>query len=45
MMADRPSFDDLLTVPTQDDVLEQEVLPEVKKRGSRVTDWIVGACC
>jgi hypothetical protein len=43
MMADRPSFDDLLTVPTQDDVLEQEVLPEVKKRGSRVTDWIVGA--
>lgn len=37
-----PSFNDLLTVPSQDDVLNQEVLPEIQKRGARVTDWIVG---
>jgi hypothetical protein len=37
-----PSFNDLLTVPSQDDVLDQEVLPELKKRGLRVTDWISG---
>lgn len=37
-----PSFNDLLTIPSQDDVLNQEVIPEVQKRAVRVTDWIVG---
>jgi hypothetical protein len=38
-----PSLNDLLTVPSQDEVLDQEVLPELKKRKIRVTDWLVGA--
>lgn len=37
----QPSFDDLLTVPTQQDTLDQEVYPELTKRKVRVTDWIV----
>lgn len=37
-----PTLDDLLTIPTQDEVLDQEVLPELVKRGVRVTDWAVG---
>jgi hypothetical protein len=38
-----PSFEDLLTVPTQDEVLNQEVLPELQRRGLRTTDWNPGA--
>lgn len=37
-----PSLSDLLTVPSQDDVLNQEVLPELTKRKVRITDWFVG---
>jgi len=42
-MASTPQFADLLTVPSQDDVLNQEVLPELTKRNVRLTDWTVGA--
>ncbi len=38
-----PSLADLLTVPNQDDVLNQEVLPELQKRKVRVTDWLSGS--
>jgi hypothetical protein len=38
-----PSFDDLLTTPSQDDVFNQEVQPELVKRGVRVTDWVIGS--
>jgi len=37
-----PTLDDLLKIPTQDEVLDQEVFPELRTRGARVTDWIVG---
>lgn len=37
-----PSFTDLQAIPSQDDVLNQDVLPEATKRGLRVTDWLVG---
>ena len=37
-----PALSDLLTIPSQDDVLAQEVLPELQRRGARVTDWFVG---
>lgn len=42
MMAAAPSFTDLLAQPTQDEVLDQDVLPEATKRTLRVTDWNVG---
>lgn len=42
MMA-APSFTDLLAQPTQDEVIDQDVLPEATKRGLRVNDWNVGA--
>jgi hypothetical protein len=38
-----PQLADLLTVPTQDAVLNQEVLPELQKRKVRTTDWITGS--
>jgi hypothetical protein len=38
-----PSFQDLLTIPSQDDTLNQEVAPELQRRGVRVTDWLAGA--
>ena len=37
-----PSFDDLTTVPDQDTALNVEVLPELKTRAVRVTDWLTG---
>jgi hypothetical protein len=37
-----PQLSDLLTVPDQDTVLNQEVLPELKSRSVRVTDWLTG---
>jgi hypothetical protein len=37
-----PSLSDLLTVPTQQQALDQEVFPELRKRGLRVTDWVAG---
>lgn len=37
-----PSFTDLTTIPVQDDVLNQEVLPELRTRGLKVDDWFVG---
>lgn len=37
-----PQLADLLTIPVQDDVLNQEVLPELQRRGLRVSDWFVG---
>lgn len=41
-MAVAPSFSDILAQPTQDEVLDQEVLPEATKRSLRVTDWNPG---
>lgn len=38
-----PQLSDILTVPSQDSVLAQEVLPELQKRKVRTTDWLVGA--
>ena len=37
-----PTLAEMLSLPTQDAVLEQEVLPEARARGLRVTDWLVG---
>ncbi len=37
-----PSFDDLTSLPSQDEVLANEVLPELQARGVKVTDWITG---
>lgn len=41
-----PSLDDLLTIPTQSEVVEQEVLPELRQARDgvalRVSDWLVG---
>jgi hypothetical protein len=42
-MATTPQLSDLLTVPSQDDVLNQEVLPELTKRQVRTTDWLPGS--
>jgi hypothetical protein len=41
-MSTTPQLADLLTVPSQDSVLDQEVIPELQKRSVRVTSWIVG---
>jgi hypothetical protein len=41
-MSAAPQLADLLTVPDQDTVLNQEVFPELKKRNVRVTDWLTG---
>lgn len=38
-----PQLADLLAVPSQDDVLDQEVLPELQKRKVRTTDWVTGS--
>src|ERR1700760_1282734 len=38
-----PQLSDILTVPSQDDVLNQEVLPELAKRSVRTTDWLPGS--
>lgn len=38
-----PQLSDLMTVPSQDDVLNQEVLPELTKRQVRTSDWIPGS--
>lgn len=37
-----PSFDDLLDVPDQDTVLEQETLPELRTRRVKVDSWQTG---
>lgn len=37
-----PTLDELLDIPTQQEVHDQEVLPEQRTRRVRVTDWIVG---
>lgn len=37
-----PSFDELLDVPDQDAVLEQEALPELRSRSVKVDDWKTG---
>jgi hypothetical protein len=37
-----PTLADLLTIPSQSDVLDQEVTPELQSRKVRVTDWIEG---
>src|SRR5579864_7045667 len=37
-----PQLSDLTTVPDQVTALNQNVLPEAKLRGSRVTDWLTG---
>lgn len=37
-----PQLSELLNVPSQDDVLNQEVLPELVKRKVRLTDWLTG---
>lgn len=37
-----PTLAELLEIPTQDDALNQEVLPEVTNRGASVTGWFVG---
>lgn len=37
-----PTLTELLTIPTQDEVLDGEVLPELRARGVRVTDWLPG---
>lgn len=37
-----PQLDDILSVPTQDTVLNQEVYPQLKSRAVRITDWLVG---
>jgi len=41
-MMQAPSFTDIIAVPTQDEVLNQEVLPEATRRSLRVTDWNPG---
>jgi hypothetical protein len=41
-MAILPLLSELLAQPNQDDVLDQEVLPELRYRKVRVTDWKVG---
>jgi len=41
-MADAPTLAQLLEIPTQQQVQDQEVLPELKSRKVRVSDWIRG---
>jgi hypothetical protein len=37
-----PTLDDLLNIPTQQAVLDQEVFPELQLRKVRITDWLIG---
>jgi hypothetical protein len=37
-----PTLEEVLATPTQAEVLEQEVLTELRGRSVRVTDWLVG---
>ncbi len=37
-----PTLSELQTIPTQQEILDQEVLPELVYRKVRVTDWLVG---
>lgn len=42
-MSSVPSLADLQTVPDQQTIMDQEVLPELVYRQVRVTDWLVGS--
>jgi hypothetical protein len=37
-----PTFDEILALPTQAELMQQDVLPELVRQRVRVTDWIVG---
>lgn len=37
-----PTLAELVRIPTQDEALDQDVLPELTSSGVRVTDWVIG---
>ena len=39
-----PTFSDLSSAPTQEEIMQQEVMPELQARGVKITDWLPKGC-